>query len=111
MDPKHAREILELLADGVDPATGEVLPPDSVCNRAEVVRALHCALNVLEKRVQRPLPANAGKPWSSEDDEHLCHMYDAGSAKQEMCDYFKRTAGSIESRLVRLGKIRNRQNF
>ena len=39
-----ARVLLTELADGVDPLTGECLPPDSVCNRPEIIRALHCVL-------------------------------------------------------------------
>lgn len=33
MDLQRARKILETLADGVDPMTGEVLPEEHVCNR------------------------------------------------------------------------------
>lgn len=42
MDIERAKEILRTLADGTDPLTGEVLSDDNVCNKVEVVRALHC---------------------------------------------------------------------
>ena len=44
MELEHARALLAELADGVDPLTGECLPSDSVCNRPEIIRALHCVL-------------------------------------------------------------------
>ena len=39
MDLQRAKELLSGLADGVDPLTGEVLPEDHVCNKAEIIRA------------------------------------------------------------------------
>jgi hypothetical protein len=35
MDIVRAREIIRILADGIDPTTGEVLPAESVCNSPE----------------------------------------------------------------------------
>lgn len=78
---------------------------------AEIVRAFHCILNTLSSKSGEPQPENAGKPWTDEDDEALCRMYDAGSTKKEMCAYFKRSEGGIASRLVRLGKIPARDQF
>ena len=54
MDIERAKEILRTLADGTDPLTGEVLSDDNVCNRVEVVRALHCVLNELETKKAAP---------------------------------------------------------
>ena len=36
MDVQRAKELLMVLADGVDPLTGEVLPDDHVCNKGAV---------------------------------------------------------------------------
>ena len=38
----RATEILSILADGIDPVTGELLPEDSVCSEPEVIRAFYC---------------------------------------------------------------------
>lgn len=111
MDLQRAKELLTILADGVDPLTGEVLPEDSVCNKGEIVRALHCVLNVVQVKTQKPKPENAGKPWTERDDALLCQMFDAGSTKKDMCACFKRSEGGIASRLVRLGKITDRFVF
>lgn len=116
MDLQRAKELLEILADGVDPLTGEVLPEESVCNKAEIVRAFHCILNTLqekavETKMKKTQPENAGKPWTDEDDAQLCRMFDAGSTKKELCAYFKRSRGGIAARLVRVGKISVRDQF
>jgi len=46
MDIQRAKELLTVLADGIDPLTGEVLPDDHVCNKGEIVRALNCAVEM-----------------------------------------------------------------
>ena len=68
MELERARTLLTELADGVDPLTGECLPPDSVCNRPEIIRALHCVLQHTAGGRKRPSPPNAGKPWTEADD-------------------------------------------
>ena len=58
MDIQRAKELLEVLADGIGPLTGEVLPDDHVCNKGEIVRALNCAVEALSHRRKKPLPEN-----------------------------------------------------
>lgn len=111
MDILRAKEIIEYLADGVNPLTGEILPPQDSCNQADVVRAFHTILSALSERERKPQPENAGKPWSIEDDSILLSMYDEGKTRKEICEHFKRSTGSIASRLVRLGKIPDRDTF
>ena len=104
MDIIRAKEILSDLAEGVDPTTGEVLPNNSVCNKGEIVRAFYAVLNHLEeKNLKKNMPANAGKPWSTEEDTKLITYYEAGMSKKELCAEFGRSSGSISSRLARLG--------
>lgn len=105
MDMQRAKELLTILADGVDPLTGEVLPDDHLCNKGEIVRALNCAVGALAcKRAKQP-PENNGKPWTEELDAELCRLFESGMKKKELCAYFGRTTGAIESRLVKLGEI------
>ena len=104
MDINRAKEIVATLAEGVDPTTGEVLPENSVCNKGEIVRAFYAVLNHLdEEKPKKNLPANAGKPWSTEEDDKLKACYEAGMSRKELCTEFERTSGSITSRLARLG--------
>ena len=115
MDIERAKELLSALADGVDPLTGEVLDRDNVCNRPEIIRALNTVLCELDKPEKKPvkkhLPANAGKPWTEEDEARLCEMFDSGATRSELCKQFKRTPGALASRLVQLGKLRDREAF
>ena len=111
MDNFRAKEIIKCLADGVNPLTGEVLPPEDSCNQPEVIRAFHVILSVLPEKKQKSQPENAGKPWTSEDERVLAAMYDEGKTRKEICEYFKRSTGGIVARLVRLGKISDRDAF
>ena len=110
MTIERAKLILRFLAEGADPLTGEVLPEDSVCNKAEIVRAFYCILNELETEKSAPnrkLPENAGRPWTKEEDKKLLKMFDEGRSNKEMMSALGRTKGSIISRLARLGKVDN----
>ena len=114
MDIERAKELLKSLAEGIDPLTGEVLPKDHVCNQSEMIRALYFVLGELDGAKTKPAkaqPENAGKPWTPDDDAHLCQMFDDGATRRGMREYFKRSGGAIEARLVRLGKIDSRDVF
>lgn len=56
-------------------------------------------------------PENAGKPWTKEDDEILCQMFETGCTSKEICNHFGRTKGAIAARLVRIGKIGERADL
>lgn len=103
MDITRAREIVAILAEGIDPTTGEVLSDDNVCNKPEVLRAFYTILKHTESL--RDLPENAGKPWTKEDDALLMQLYKSGSNIKELKEEFNRTSGSIRSRLKYLGVL------
>lgn len=111
MDIIRAKEIIEALADGVNPVTGERLPDGDSCNEAEVVRALHAVLNYLNKSSKGNQPENAGKPWTQEEEKILCQMFDEKRTKKEICNHLGRSRGAIAARLVQLGKIDNRSDY
>ena len=112
MDITRAKEIISTLAEGVDPTTGEVLPDNSVCNKGEIVRAFYAVLNHLdEKKPKKNLPANAGKPWTIEEDEQLLNAYRSSISASEIAKTHKRTKGSIAARLVRLGEVSDRSEI
>lgn len=114
MDIIRAKEILEILADGVNPMTGEVLPKSDSCNQVEVVRAIHTILKFINAETAKPkdsMPENAGKPWTRADEEILCRMFDTGCPGEAICNHFQRSHGSIAAKLVKLGKIRERREF
>ena len=114
MDIERAKELLAALSDGVNPITGEVLSEDDSCNQVEIVRALNTVLRVLDGQPQKSSklsPENAGKPWIKEDEEILIRMFEQGYTRKDICNYFKRSPGAIASRLVKLGKINERDEF
>ena len=97
MDLQRAKELLSGLADGVDPLTGEVLPEDHVCNKAEIIRAFHCVLKSLPGKTSKPQPENAGKPWNDADDAVLCRRQQKGNVRlfQTLGGQLSRAAGAI----------------
>ena len=108
MELNRAKEIIIALAEGIDPTTGEVLPEDSVYNKGDVVRALYTVLSNLDaKKAKKSSPDNAGKPWSKDEENYLIELYNKGFSKKQIAKEFKRTTGSISSRLSRLGLINN----
>ena len=112
MDINRAKEIVSILAEGIDPTTGELLPEDSVCNKGDIVRAFYTILNSLDtNKPKKNLPENAGKPWTKEDEDLLVKLYHAGTPKKDICNTFKRTATGIAARLVRLGVIESQDTF
>lgn len=119
MSPAEAKKILEMLAIGLDPGTGEPFTSVEAFNSAQVIRALFIGANALSTsqaleqvqqadkaaRKDRNGPAMAGKPWDSDEDGRLVAAFDSGTAIAESVTIHKRTQGAIRSRLMRLGKI------
>jgi hypothetical protein len=112
MELQVARQIIETLAQGIHPVTGEAMPEDSPYNAPPVIRALHAVSRALEGldaaaapvRGRRPPPPNAGKPWTAQEDAALETAFDAGVALKQVAQELGRTAFAVEQRLVKLGK-------
>jgi hypothetical protein len=107
---EHHLAILEALADGVDPFTGDELPDESVYQSAKVLRALLAGLGALKKQHEKSiqlakLPAKAGEPWDEEEDESLLSAFDEGSTPAQLAEVHGRTTGAIKSRLAKKGRI------
>jgi hypothetical protein len=98
-------------AEGIDPATGAALRSDHPAQQPETLRvvyatlALLCAAPAESAAAARPWPPNAGRPWSEEDDEALAQAFDQGATVGALATQLGRTRGSINARLVKLGKI------
>jgi len=111
MDIQRAKELLKMLADGVNPLTGEVLDYNDSCNQGEIVRALNTAVTELDKLIakkSRSQPDNAGKPWTKEEEDQLVKEYQSGITAIEIAKIHNRSKGAIAARLVRLGLITDR---
>jgi hypothetical protein len=110
MEVSEALKIIRLLSEGIDPETGEVLENESTFNKPQVIRALAVAVNAME-RVHKiesrkgTLPDNAGKAWTTEEDNELVKAFEKDESINELAIRHSRTIGAISARLVRLGKL------
>ena len=110
METLEALGIVKSLAAGKDPATGNGLPPESLFQQPDILRALFCASLALGDYAQRErrrslLPENTGKAWSSGDDARLTSGFDAGLSIKLLAADLRRSLMSVRLRLIKLGKI------
>lgn len=120
MDIHKAKEIVELLANGVDPTTGEVFPPGSHYNNPEIIRALFTVLSSIrttarsskksieekqKENMESGKPKNAAIPWSIEQRQEVAELFNNGKSIEELSEYFERTHGAIKSELMYQGLI------
>jgi hypothetical protein len=113
MERATALNIIQQLANGIDPHSGEVFRADSPYQHPDTVRALFTAVRALEAESasrQRAAsaenaPQNAGKPWSGDEDAALASAFDAGKQIPELAAQHQRSRFAIEARLAKLGKI------
>ena len=117
MNPESAILILETLLDGVDPVTGEVLPPEHVCQEKEVIRALHTAIIALQSAdasdptasspASFPLAKrgklNAGRAWTEEDSQRLISLHLENRPLEEICQILQRRPRGVHNQLTYLG--------
>src|ERR1043166_5439100 len=111
MDREKVIVILESLANGIDPSTGDRIPYDAF-HDADTVRALFAASFLLKAITtaavrQRPATklASAGMPWNDEEDAALCREFDTKLTIGQIALQHGRSSGAITSRLMKLGRI------
>ena len=115
MEKEYTLRILNALANGIHPATGEKFGADSPYQHPDTVRALFEAMRAVESGAHTPAPAPERKPafpqsgsgsrWSSEEEQRLASGFDAGRSVDELASSHGRSRAAIEARLVRLGKM------
>ena len=106
-------QILLALSRGLDPTSGDVLPPESVLRRAQIVRALQEAARAIENPARRrgdhtwhaPLPPKTGSPWTAEEDGILRSGHDNGRSVPELAADLGRTPNAVATRLERLERM------
>ena len=111
MDETKALDIVSALADGINPLTGEVFPADSPYQSPDIVRALFVARTAVEAkaraRQRTPLPGNAGKPWTEEEDHKLLAEFDRGRSIAELAQAHARSTAGIQARLEKHGRVQS----
>ena len=117
MEREQTLKILNALANGVHPATGEVFGADSPYQQPDTVRALFEAVRIVEgssaptrdgpgpERRAGDMPANTFVRWTAEEEERLAAGFDAGKTSAELAKLHNRSRAAIEARLLKLGKI------
>ena len=108
MELLQAKELLSILADGINPITGEILPEGDSCNQVEIVRALYKVLDYLNDPnlpSRKPKPENSGKAWSDSEKEELANEFRSGMNLSEIARKHGRSRGSIEAKLAQMGLI------
>lgn len=110
MEEKEALKIVKILADGVDPYTGEVLSDNGPYQNPQTVRALFTAADALERAAKskarrKNLPERTGQPWGEDETRQVIKRFDEGAEIIEIATEHKRTTGAIRSQLLRLGRI------
>ncbi|MGZ5138283.1 MAG: hypothetical protein ACXWCY_01095 [Burkholderiales bacterium] len=114
MEREQVLKILNALANGVHPMTGEVFAADSPYQHPDTVRALFEALRAMEGSRQRSaasdrkigeMPANTFVRWTSSEEDRLSAGFDAGKNSLELAKLHNRSRAAIEARLLKLGKI------
>lgn len=112
MEKEHALRILNALANGIHPATGEKFGADSPYQHPDTVRALFEAMRAVEQGSYGPKPQQqpatdkgSGSRWTDEEERRLCASFDTGKTVDELAKAHNRTRAAIEARLVRLGKM------
>lgn len=99
LDNNRHLEILQALAAGTDPITGEVFPAESPYNQPQIIRALFFALNKLEALAEK---GNQGLPWNDEEDKLLTQRFGEGIRITQLVKLHSRTYGAIKARLIKL---------
>jgi hypothetical protein len=111
MERQQALRILNSLANGVHPATGEVFAADSPYQHPDTVRALFEAVRCLDRsamdgdRKSPEAPSNTFVRWTPEEEERLAAAFDAGKSTAELAKLHNRSRVAVEARLLKLGKI------
>jgi hypothetical protein len=110
MKEQRARHILQALVQGVDPLTGEELPPGTILQHADVLRALLAGVSALEQtsaRAQRraQLPGNVGRAWSDAEETTLVAAFKSRDSLPDIAARHGRTVRAIEARLEKLGLL------
>lgn len=117
MERLQTLTILNALANGIHPATGQQFPSDSPYQHPDTVRALFAAVRALEgngARADTPPPAktrtptgpaNIGSRWTTDEEQRLAAAFDTGKRVSELAALHGRSVAAIEARLLKLGKI------
>ena len=119
MEIREAQRIVNTLAQGIHPTTGELFAPDSPYNDPEIIRALFTVHDFVrqarkprmstDERRQENLdlgrPRNYGLPWTDDARSKVAQGFADGKTIEELALTFERTRGAIQAELMRQGLL------
>ena len=110
MHPTQIAAVLECLMSGIDPRIGSVFPRDSPYHDKDVIAALGEAVASYKANhgLIEIVPANAGKPRSTTEDEKLLQAIDRDRTAPEIAGKLDKTRPGID---VRSEDLRSRGEF
>lgn len=125
MNQEKAYSIIEALANGIDPSTGECFPDDSPYNNPETIRALFFILrsatinkkpkkSIEEKQqinLQKGLPRNYGLPWTESNVDLVIKSFNSDIAIEEIARMTERKPSSIIGLLKKYSVISEEKAF
>ncbi|EOX4963881.1 MULTISPECIES: hypothetical protein [Vibrio] len=125
MDQEKVYSIIDALANGIDPNTGEYFPEDSPYNHPDVIRSLFYVLRnkpiqkkqkkSLEEKQQenisKGLPKNYGLPWTDETVEYVISQYHTNTSIDVIAQEVARKPSSIIGLLKKKEVITEEQAF
>lgn len=106
-----AEEAISLLTELRQVASSERIAPALLLRSPEMIAALDLAIMNLSGLTgsragnMRPKKGNAGKLWSSAEDELLAEGFDSGKNIEALSHELGRSPFSIKSRLEKLGRV------
>lgn len=119
MEIRKAQRIVEILAQGVDPTTGEAFASDSAYNEPQIIRALFTVHEFVRRARKPPMsvderrrenadlgrPKNYGLPWTDEARAQVATAFENGKPISELAATLERTQGAIQAELIRQGLV------
>jgi hypothetical protein len=117
MEIRKAQRIVEILATGIDPTTGEAFASESPYNEPQIIRALFTVhdfvrqarkprMSAEEKRQENldlGRPRNYGLPWADDARSQVAKGFEGGKTIEELATTLERTQGAIRAELIRQG--------
>ena len=111
---QKARAVLQALAHGLHPVTGDELPEQDIVNDVDVTRAISMAVLALDQMTTRlirrqALPEKVGMGWAEKEVQQLKDEFNGHESLSVIAKKHGRTVRAIEARLESLGLLRANQ--
>lgn len=105
MNRARAVEIIQALANGIDPISGQTFADESPLQNAEVTRALFLAAKELKNSNPKKGPLNNKAKWTTAEENQLITLFREGMKLKDLAKKHDRSKGAVKARLQKLGEI------